>query len=210
MVRGEQVKAVGENVIRSMAEAVDRFAVDDAGVKKVRQVAVEGDLSETDDDADAWKRLDFASEMGGTVANLLGLRLVTGRSAADDRGDPGVAEFEAVVAVEGTGLASESKLMQDGVHEVAGAVACEGTPCAVGSVGAGCEAKDEDAGAWIAKTGNGAGPVGLVEVGAAFGLANAPTVFAQARAETAGNDGFANLLEECRRTLDVGDGHCIQ
>ena len=81
------MKTVGENVIRSMAEAVGGFAGNDAGVQKMRQVAVEGDLSETDDDADARKRLDLPSEMRGAVANLLRLRLVAGRGAADDGGD---------------------------------------------------------------------------------------------------------------------------
>jgi hypothetical protein len=194
VVRGQKVKVVGEKVIRSVAEAVGRFAGDDASMQKVREVAVEGDLSETDDDADAWERLDFAGEVGGAVANLLRLRLVTGRGATDDRGDPGVAEFEAVVAVDCAGLAGEAELVQDGVHEVTGAIACERTAGAVGSVGAWREAEDEDAGVWVAEAGNRARPIGLVEVGAAFGLADALTVSPETRAEVAGDDRFANLL----------------
>ncbi len=45
--------------------------------------------------------------------------------------------------------------MQDGIHEVAGAVAGEGTAGAVGSVSAGSEAEDEDSGTRIAKAGTG-------------------------------------------------------
>ena len=84
--------------------------------------------------------------------------------------------------------------MQDGVHEIAGAIAGKGSTGAVRSVGAGREAQDEDAGAWIAEAGNRARPVGLIKVGAAFGLADALTVFAKARTKFAGDDRFANLL----------------
>jgi hypothetical protein len=210
VVRGQKVKAVGEKVIGSVGEAVGRFASDDAGVQKVSQVAIEGDLPETDDDANARERLNLSREMRGAVANLLRLGLVAGRSAADDGGDPRVAELEAVVAVGGAGFAGQAQLVQDRVHEVARAVAGEGSAGAVGSVGAGCEAEDEDAGVGVSEAGNGARPVGLVEVGAAFGLADALTVFAEARAEIAGNDRFTNLLQQGKRALAVGGCHCIQ
>ena len=176
----------------------------------MRQIAVEGYLSETDHDTDSGQRLNFIGEMSRAVANLLRLRLVAGRGAADDRGDPGVAELEAVVAVGGAGLTGQAEFMQDRVHEVSGAVAGEGTAGAVRSVGSGRKAENEDAGARISEAGNGAGPVGLVEIGAAFGLTDAMTVFAETRAEVAGDDRFANLLEERRRTLVVGGCHCIQ
>ena len=210
MVRGEKVKAVGENVIRSVGEAVGGFARDDTGVQKMREVAIEGYLSKTDDDADARERLDFAGEMDGAVANLLRLGLVAGRGAADDGGDPGVTKFEAVVAVDGAGLAGQTELVQDGVHEIARAVAGEGPAGAIGSVGAWREAQDEDSGARITEAGNGTRPVGLVQVGATFGLADALTVFAQTRAEVAGDDRFANLLQGRGRTLVYGDCHWIQ
>ncbi len=99
--------------------------------------------------------------------------------------------------------------MEDGIHEVAGAVAGEGAAGAVGSVGSGGEAKDEDAGAGVAEAGNGAGPVGLVLVGAAFGFADAAAVVAEAGTTLTGNDGFVNLLEERRGNLCGGRGHCI-
>ena len=152
----------------SVGEAVLGFAGDDAGLEQVGEVAVEGDLAEADDDADAGQGLDFSGEVDGAVADLLGERLVAGRGAADDGGDPGVAEPEAVVAGDGAGFAGEAEFVEDGVHEVAGAVAGEGSAGAVGSVGAGGEAEDEDAGFGVAKAGDGAGPVGLVEIGAAL------------------------------------------
>jgi hypothetical protein len=120
-----------------------------------------------------------------------------------------VAELEAVVAGDGAGFAGEAQLVQDGIHEVAGAVAGEGAAGAVGSVGAGREAEDEDSGAGVAKAGDGTGPVGLVLVRAAFGFADAAAVGAKPGAALAGDDGFMNLLEELRRYLCVGGGHCI-
>jgi len=178
-------------------------------VEQVGKIAVEGDLSETDDDADPGQGLYFGGKMGGAVANLLRERLVAGRGAANDGGDPGMAEFEAVVAGDGARFAGEAELVQDGIHKIAGAVASEGASGAVGSVGAGGEAEDEDSGAGIAKAGDGAGPVGLVVVGAAFGFADAAAVVAKPIASFTGGDGFVNLLEELSRTVCAGRCHCI-
>lgn len=209
MVGGEEMQAVRKTILGTVGEAVLRFAGNDAGVKQVGQIAVEGDLSEADDDADSRQGLYFGGKMGGAVANLLRERLIAGRGAADDRGDPGMTEFEAVVAGDGARFAGEAELVQDGIHEVAGAVAGEGATGAIGSVGAGGEAEDEDSGAGIAKAGDRAGPVGLVVVGAAFGFADAAAVVAKPIAPFTGGDGFVNLLEELSRTLFAGRCHCI-
>jgi hypothetical protein len=176
-----------------VGEGVVRFFGDDAGVEQVGEVAVEGDLAEADDDADAGEGLDFGGEMLGAVAYLLGQGLVAGRGAADDGGDPGVAEAEAVVAGDGAGLGGEAKVVEDGVHEVAGAVSGEGTAGAVGTMGAGSESKYQEAGFGIAEAGDGTGPVGLVDVGSALALANADAVFAKSRAALTCGD----LLMEC-------------
>ncbi len=167
---------MGRLVLGSVGETVVRFAGDDAGFEEEGEVAVEGDLAEADDDADAGEGLDLGGEMRGAVADLLGEGLVAGRGTADDGGDPGVAELEAVVAVDGARFAGEAELVEDGIHEVAGAVAGEGSAGAVGSVGSRGESEDEDSGAGIAEAGDGAGPVGLVLVGAAFGFADATAV----------------------------------
>jgi hypothetical protein len=178
-------------------------------VEQVGKIAVEGDLSEADDDADSRESLYLGGQVGGAIANLLRERLVAGRGASNDRGDPGMAEFEAVVAGDGAGFAGEAEFVEDGIHEIAGAVAGEGATGAVGSVGAGGEAEDEDSGAGIAKAGDGAGPVGLVMVGAAFGFADAAAVVAKPIAPFTGGDGFVNLLEELSRTVCAGSCHCI-
>jgi len=110
-----------------------------------------------------------------------------------------MAQAEAVVACYAAGLRGEAKRVQDGIHEVAGAVAGEGTPGTVGSVGAGSETENENSGAGVAEAGNGAGPVGLVLVGAALGLAYAAAVVAKTGAAFTGDDGLVNLLEERSR-----------
>ncbi len=99
--------------------------------------------------------------------------------------------------------------MEDGIHEVAGAVAGEGAAGAVGSVSAGSEAEDEDASLRVAKAGDGAGPVGLVEVGPAPGFADVSAVVAKAWAALARNDGVMNLLEYLGRNLCAWWCHCI-
>jgi hypothetical protein len=203
------MQTVGEKILGPMGEAVLGFAGDDAGLEQEGQVAVEGDLSEADDDADARQSLDLAGKVGGAVANLLGEGFVAGRGTTNDGGDPGVAELEAIVTVNGAGFAGEAELVEDGVHEVAGAVTGEGAAGAVGSMGAGGEAEDEDSGAGVAEAWDGAGPVGLVLIGAAFGFADAAAVVAKPGAAFTGDDGFMNLVEELRRNLCVGGCHCI-
>lgn len=203
------MQSVGKNVLRAVRETVGGFTGDDARMKKMGQISIEGDLTKADDDANPRKSFNLVGEMGSAVANLLRRGFVARRGAADDRGDPGVAEFEAVVARDAGGLAGKPQLVQDGVHEVAGAIASEWTTGAVGPVGSGGKAQDKNPGTRVAKAGNRTGPVGLVLIGAASGFANATTVVAQARTAFAIDDGFVDLLEERRERLNFGAGHCI-
>jgi len=173
------------------------------------EVAIEGYLSQTDDDTDAREGFNLAGKVGGAVANLLRGGFVAGRSTTDDGGDPGVAEFKAVVAGDACRLAGEAQLVQDGIHEVAGAVAGEGAASAVGSVGAGSKAEDENAGTWVPEAWDGTGPVGLILVGTALDLSDSAAIVAEARAAFAVNDGFANLEKEWGRYLFVDAYHCI-
>jgi len=105
-----------------------------------------------------------------------------------------MAKLESVFSGGSSGLAGEAKLVENRVHEVAGAVSCEGTACAVGSMSAGSEAKDEHTGLWISKAGNRAGPIGLVLIGATPGFADAAAIVAKTGAALAIDDGFADLL----------------
>ncbi len=105
-----------------------------------------------------------------------------------------MAETQSVVAGDSTGLGGKAKLVQDGKHEISRAIAGEVAAGAIGSVGSGCKAEDEDTGAWVAETGNGACPVLVIAVGGATHLTNTSTVTAQARAERAGGDSLAEAV----------------
>lgn len=158
--------------------------------------AVEGYLSQTDDDFDAWQCGDFCGEVLAAVADLLREWFVSGRGAADDGGDPCVVKLEAVVASDGSGFVSEAEVVQDGVHEVTGAVPGEGASGAVGTMCSGSESNDEDTGARVSKAGDGACPVGLVLVGAAASGSDALAVGAEAGTEFAVDDVVLNLLKQ--------------
>ena len=120
-----------------------------------------------------------------------------------------MAETEAIVTGDGFGLGGEAEVVEDGVHEVAGAVAGEGTSGAVGTVGSGSESKDKDAGTGVSEAGDGTSPVDLVLVGAAARFADTPTVVTQPGAAFAGGDGVMNLLKDLIRSVNEGGFHCI-
>ncbi len=86
--------------------------------------------------------------------------------------------------------------MQDGIHEVAGAVAGEGAAGAVGSVSARSEAEDEDAGVGIAEARNRLSPVLLVSVGFAAGLADAADIGDEAGAAGAIGNGLLERIKD--------------
>jgi len=203
------MQAVGEKILRPMREVILGFASNDAGMKQVGKVSIESDLSKTNDHADTWQRLNLAGEMGGAVANLLGQRLVAGWSAANDGGNPGVAKLETIVAVDGSGLGGEAKFVQDGIHEITGAIPSKRAASTVGSVSAGGQSEDQDAGAGVAKAGNGTGPVSLILVGTALRFADTATIVTKAGTAFTGNDGVANLLEEWGRILCIKRCHYI-
>ena len=84
--------------------------------------------------------------------SLLRQGLVVRRSAAGCGGDIEVFQFQAVITARGGGLAAEAGFMEDGIHEDAGSVAGEGPAGAVGTMGAGSESEDKDAGIGVAET----------------------------------------------------------
>jgi hypothetical protein len=84
VIGGKKMQAVWEKVLGSVGEAVLGFAGDDASFEQKGQIAVEGDLSEADDYADARQGLDLGGEVRPAVTNLLGVGFVAGRGAADD------------------------------------------------------------------------------------------------------------------------------
>jgi len=190
VVAREQLQAVGQRVGGAVGEAVGRAAFDDALVDEVGQVSVEGDLAQAHDDLDALELLDLGGEVGGTLTQLGGCGLVAGRGAADDGADPGVAEPEAVIAGVALGLGGKAGIMEYRIHEEAGSISRKGPSCAVCAVSSRGQAEDENAGTRVAEAGYGARPVGLVEVGAAFDLADTLTISSQTRTTFAGCDGI--------------------
>ena len=199
MVAAEQMQAVGQRVLCGVREAVVGAASNDACGEQVGEEAVPRDLAKADDHADAGQRVDLGCEVDGAVANFLRCGLISRGRAANDRGNPGVAEAEAVVAGDGSWLVGEAEFVQNGVHEVSRAIAGEWAARGIGAVGSGGEAEDEDAGAGIAETGDGAGPVFMILVGAAPGFANAGAVVAQAGTELAGDDRVPDAVRMVRR-----------
>jgi hypothetical protein len=133
--------------------------------------------------------------VSSAIANLLRGGLIAGRRAADDRGDPGVAELEAIVVGDARGLTGKSQLVQDRIHEIARAIAGKGPPCTVCSMSSGCQAKDENTGPRISKAWDRASPVGLVDIGSTPRLADAAAIVAKAGAAFAIDDGFVDLLQ---------------
>ena len=162
MVASEQVEAVRQQVLGSVSEDVGRAARNDAHLQEVREVSIPGNFAEADDDLDARQSLKFRREMPGAGSDLLGGRLVTRRSAADDGGDPGMAELQTIVDRDGTSFVGKAELMQDRIHEVAGAIAGEDAAGSIGAMGSRSKPKDENAGAWVTESRHRPGPVGLV------------------------------------------------
>src|SRR5262249_13149006 len=108
--------------------------------------------------------------------------------AANGGGNVSVEQAEAVVAMSGIRPGGKARLVQHGIEEVAGAVTGKGAAGAVGSVGAGSEAEDQQASVRIAEAGNRPGPVIPLEIGAALFLPDLSAVGDEARAAGAGDN----------------------
>lgn len=120
-----------------------------------------------------------------------------------------MAQLQAIVASDGARFIRQSKLVQNRVHEVAGAVAGKRPAGSVSAMRSRSKSKDENAGPGIAKTWYGTGPVSLIQIGAAFGLTDPAAVVSQPGAALAGADGVVNLPEELGRILCGRGCHSI-
>ena len=203
------MQPIWKKVLRAVREAVGRLSGDDTGVQKIGEIAVEGDLSQADDDTNARQGLDLTCQVVSAVANLLRCRFITWGSAMDDRRDPRMAKLETVITGGRFGLAGKAQFMQDGVHKVAGTVSGEGTAGTIGTVGSRGKAEDENAGTGVSESGDGAGPVGLILIGAATSFSDSAAIVAKPRTKLAIDDGFANLLQTWRQEINLGATHCI-
>jgi hypothetical protein len=88
--------------------------------------------------------------------------------------------------------------MKNGIHEVSGTVSREGAAGAVGSMGTRSQPKDKNARPRVTKPGYRTGPVDLIPVGLAAGLADTSAIGAKAVAALAGYDGLLDT-EQIRR-----------
>ena len=120
-----------------------------------------------------------------------------------------MAELEAVVARDGGGLVGEAEVVEDGVHEVAGTVAGEDAAGTICPMRAGSKAENKDPCSRVAEAGDRTGPVGLIPIGTALGIADGAAIVAKAGTAFARNDGVVNLLQKGTHYLYVGAGHCI-
>ena len=95
--------------------------------------------------------------------------------------------------------------MKDGEHEVAGAVAGEGSAGAIGAMRAGRESKDEQACLFVTESGDRAAPIDLIAVGAPPGFGDGTTVGPETGATFAGDDGLMDL-SKCGAGGRIGHG----
>ena len=196
VIAAEEGNAVGQMVFSTVREGECGATFDDSLPEEMCEVAVPGDFSEADDDADFGEGGHLGGEVGGAVANLVRGGLVAGWGATDDGANPELAELEAIVLADGDGLAGKAELVEDWVHEVAGAIAGERAAGTVGSVGSGSEAEHQDAGVGVAEAGDRTGPVLLVAVGLAAVFADGAAVVDEPGAASAGGDAAVYLVEK--------------
>lgn len=207
MVAAEQMDPIRKQVVGSVGKAKGGFSLDQTLGEEVGKVTVKSDFAETDDDAEMFELVHFGGEVRGTVADLLRGRLIAGRSAADNGGDPGVAQLQAVIARGALRLIGKAGLVKDGIHEVAGAISCKRPSGTVGSVGSWSQSEDEDAGTRVAEARNRPRPIDLILVGSALCLSYSFAVGAKARADLAGDDGLLNLEQGRWKRFWGGTSH---
>lgn len=105
-----------------------------SGADEMGHDAIESNLSQTHNHPEIGEGGDLLIEKRSAVGDLLGQRFVAGRGAADDGGDPGVEEAQAVATGAGSGLRGKPGAMEQGIEKSAGAVAGKGTTGAIGAV----------------------------------------------------------------------------
>ena len=198
MIAAQQMFAIRQDGVGSMTKVVGRFTLDDSLRQQISHVSVKGDLSQAYDDLQGSKVPNLGGQMRCAVPDLLRGGFITRRSAPDDRGDPGVAQAKTVIPGDCTGLIGEPHLMKNGIHEVSGTVSREGAAGAVGSMGTRSQPKDKNARPRVTKPGYRTGPVDLIPVGLAAGLADISAIGAKAVAALAGYDGLLDT-EQIRR-----------
>ena len=130
---------------------------------------VEAELAQGHDHPGLGQQRQLPGQERGAGVALGRRRLVGRRRALHRRGDPGVAQDQAVGARGALGLVGEAGPPQRPVEPLAGAVAREHAAGPVGPVGGGGEADDDDLRRRVTEPGHAATPVLLVGVGGPLG-----------------------------------------
>jgi len=129
--------------------------------------------------------LDLSHEKGLAGLHFGRGGFVIGWGAAADGGNKSIVEFEAIAQAGTLRLAGKASAMQGRVQKIAGGIAGEHAPGAVGTMGARGQANNEQAGLRVTKTGDGTPPVIPIAVGFAFEARHFLTPFCETRAKAA-------------------------
>jgi len=186
-------EAVAQARLAAVAERGAGAGADAVGGGQVGQVGVVADLAEGDDDADAGEGGELGGQVAAAAGDLVGGRLVVGRGAAGGGDDVGVAQREAVVGALRRRDVGEALGVEGGEEKIARAVAGEDAAGAVGAVGGGGQADQQEARVGIAEAGDGLAPVDVVAMGRLLVPGDLRAVAAQARAVLAGDDRRADV-----------------
>src|SRR6202034_2122029 len=127
MVARQQMHSILQYVFSAVGEFDSLPRREHSGANQITDEVVEADLTQADDDAQAFEQRDFLVEPVRAVALLLWSRLVGWRSAPNGSAYPHVGQSEPVVATRGVGLRGEAGFVQHWKHEVPRTVAGEGT-----------------------------------------------------------------------------------
>jgi len=180
--------AVWQAIFGAVGEFVALARGNDSGPEEIADHGVEADFAQADDHAETREQGHFFVEPVGAVALLFEAGFVVWRGAADGGADPHVFKAQAVFAALGIGLRGEAGFIEDGKHEVSGAVAGEGAAGAVGAVRSGGKAHDQDARFLVAEGWNWAAPVVPVAPLSSLVAGDLSAVCAEAGAAFAGDD----------------------
>src|SRR5215470_16572790 len=186
MIRGKKYGVIRHFVMGSMPELIQSFARQQSAPFQIIQVGIETDFPECDHHLHFLKSFNFPIEEWCAVGQFFWQRLVVRRGAAGSGSNVQVAEPESIITMRSSRLIRKASFVQNGVHEVTGRIASEGTPRTVRAVGAGRKAYDQNAGSGIAESWNRFTPVAPLSVRASFFAGDLLAVRHQARA--AGTD----------------------
>src|ERR1700676_2560270 len=106
---------------------------DDAIAKRPVQQSVKGNVAKANYNTHIIQEPDLFVEPWCAVGEFLGGRLVAGRGATGDGGDPQVMQLHAIVSRTGVGLRGKSDVVKHRKQKIPGTLTCEPAARAVGA-----------------------------------------------------------------------------